>query len=84
MTLELECGLVDWRDEYSNMRTVPNFGECGLIRNMFTVGVCYRMDDIGPGGRFCFDSWSNAALFLKEWDGTYYPTVGEDGCTAIK
>ena len=84
MMPDFEYGLVDWRDQYSDMRTVPNFGECGLIRMAFTVGVCYRMDDIGPGGRICFDSWLNAELFLKEWDGTYYPTVGEDGCTAIK
>lgn len=57
---------------------------CGIQRYMFTVGVCVDMDETGYAGRFCFDTWQNAYLFLEEWDGKTPPVVGLDGCTAIK
>ena len=57
---------------------------CGIARMIFTVGVCYGLDDTGLQGRFCFDTYQNAKLFLDEWDGQTLPVIGEDGCTAIK
>lgn len=57
---------------------------CGIQRFIYTVGVCYGLDSTGYVGRFCFDTWANASLFLREWDGITLPEVGVDGCTAIK
>jgi hypothetical protein len=57
---------------------------CGLLRFIYTVGVCYGLDETGYRGRFCFDNHLDASLFLADWDGVTLPVVGEDGCTAIK
>jgi hypothetical protein len=69
---------------YSDIKHVVGFGVCGILRFMYTVGVCHGLDMHGLKGRFCFNSMQNAQLFLKDWDGTTSPTVGDDGCTAIK
>lgn len=69
---------------YADVRHVDGRGFCGLMRMMFTVGVCVGLDETGMKGRICFDTWQNAQLFLSEWDGKTEPVVGEDGCTAIK
>lgn len=69
---------------YRELREVEGRGVCGLQRFLYTVGVCVGLDKTGYRGRFCFDTWSNASLFLKEWDGETMPEVGLDGCTAIK
>lgn len=57
---------------------------CAVMRMIFTTGVFYGLDEVGYRGRFCFDTKQNAELFLKDWDGKTVPTIGEDGCTAIK
>lgn len=69
---------------YECVRQVEGWGWCGILRMMFTVGVCHGMDETGLKGRFCFDTRQNAYLFLDEWDGKTLPEVGIDGCTAIK
>ena len=69
---------------YHEIRFIPDLGLCGVQRFMFTCGVCYGLDETGYAGRICFDTWQNASLFLKEWDGVTLPKVGDDGCTAIK
>ena len=68
---------------YEHVREIDGM-LCGLMRYLFTVGVCFGLDEGGLKGRFCFDTYQNAELFLREWDGKTYPVVGDDGCTAIK
>jgi len=68
---------------YTNLRKVNGL-VCGIMRFIYTVGVCYGLDETGYVGRYCFDTHQNAALFLGEWDGKVLPVIGEDGCTAIK
>jgi hypothetical protein len=68
---------------YENAREIDGV-VCGIMRFMYTVGVCYGIDKTGYSGRFCFSSYMDATLFLKEWDGQTPPVIGEDGCTAIK
>lgn len=72
------------RNGYSDLRLVPKFGVCGIIRMMYTTGVCYGLTETGIKGRWCFDSMQNAQLFLRDFDGYALPVVGEDGCTALK
>ncbi|MGI9251151.1 MAG: hypothetical protein ACR2PR_08135 [Pseudohongiellaceae bacterium] len=69
---------------YSNLVEKPAGCWCGIARFIYTVGVCVGLDMSGYRRRFCFDSWQNAELFLKEWDGVTLPVVGVDGCKAIK
>ena len=68
---------------YEDVRYI-NGMYCGLERMLFTFGVQYGLDAVGVKGRFCFDTRQNAELFYKEWDGVTMPTVGVDGCTALK
>ena len=81
MSPELEQMLID--NGYENIREI-NGMVCATSRFIFTVGVCYGIDMIGYKGRFCFDNYAFAQLFLEEWDGVTPPVIGEDGCTAIK
>ena len=69
---------------YREIREVGELGLCGIMRFLFTCGVCYGLDETGYAGRICFDTWQNAFMFLEEWDGVTLPKVGDDGCTAIK
>jgi len=81
MTPELEQLLIN--NGYKNFREIDGM-VCATLRFIFTVGVCYGLDESGCRGRFCFENQLFAELFLKEWDGITPPVVGEDGCTAIK
>lgn len=74
----------DWQSYYSDVREVPTRGICGLQRFMYTIGICVDLDYMGMKGRICYDNWTDAKAFLEEWDGIDLPTIGEDGCTAIK
>lgn len=69
---------------YTDLTWRKPAGVCGILRFIYTVGVCYGLDETGRRGRFCFDTMQNAQLFLKDWNGVTLPKVGEDGCTAIK
>lgn len=77
----------EWMEQhhgYSNVRLVEGRGLCGLMRQAFTTGVFVNLEEYGHSGRICFDTWQDAELFLRDWDGKTHPVVGEDGCTAIK
>lgn len=69
---------------YRFLRWVPGWGWCALMTLIYTVGVVVRLDARGHGGRLCFRSWVEAESWLMSWDGRELPTVGQDGCVAIK
>ena len=71
-------------NSYFDIRDVPGRGVCGLMRFIYTVGVCYGMDDGGYQGRICFSNLADAIGFLAEWDGAELPAVGQGGVTALK
>lgn len=68
---------------YRNIRFVNN-QFCGIMRQIYTVGVFYGMTEGRIAGRYCFDTVLNAELFLETWDGLTPPEIGVDGCKAIK
>ena len=69
--------------EYKEIRMINNH-YYGLMRMMYTVALYCKLNDTGnSGGRLCFDTWANASLWLKNWDGIETPTE-QDGLTSDK
>ncbi len=68
---------------YRNIRFVNN-QFCGIMRQIYTVAVFYGLDDAGNKGMIHFDTDQHAVEFLAAWDGETMPTVGVDGCKAVK
>ena len=56
----------------------------GIQRFIFTYGVLLDVKPLSYGGRYCFSDLCAAQGFLRAYDGTQIPVVGEEGCTAIK
>jgi len=79
---DLEDELISYG--YSHLREVEGRGKIGLLRFIYTWGVCYGIDSTGYTGRVCFDNPTNAVGFVDEWDGINLPPIGEDGVTAHK
>lgn len=72
-------------DGYFDLRHIEGVGICGLFRYMFTIGVLINITLERPYEvRFCFRDLLSARSFFNEWDGDTIPTIGQDGCTAIK
>ncbi len=59
---------------YSNIREIEGRGTCGVMRFLFTVGLCYGLDEWGYKGRYCFPSKSEAIEALNSWDGNGDPS----------
>jgi len=58
-----------------------------ISKFIFSYGVIIGLERDFYKGRFCFDTYLNAKLFLDDYiksNGELVPLVGEDGCTAIK
>ena len=72
------------REGYERVRLVNGCMWCGIRRMMFTAGLFIDLDEAGVRqGRFCFETYAQAALFLRNWDGVEEPTE-DDGLTANK
>lgn len=54
---------------YSNLRMVYGIGLCGLMRMAFTTGLFIGIDEHGYYGRYCYPTWKEAEIALKNWDG---------------
>lgn len=72
------------REGYERIRLVNGCMWCGIRRMIFTTGLFIDLDEVcARQGRFCFETYAQAALFLKSWDGASVPTK-DDGLTANK
>jgi hypothetical protein len=61
---------------YSDVRKLPDGTYAGLIRLLYSVGLCTRMDEVGYSRRFCFNSLGEAKAALSDleaWDGEPEP-----------
>jgi hypothetical protein len=60
---------------YFNLKVVEGRGICGLQKFIYTVGLCYGIDDIGYKGRYCYEHKyaMDAALAIAIWDGEEDP-----------
>lgn len=69
---------------YLHIKYVEGWGWCAIQYFIFTVGVCFGLDETGRAGRFCFADLQSAMSFYQDWDGTTQPIIGQNGCLAIK
>lgn len=58
---------------YLNIK-INKAGICGLMRFIFTTGLCYGLNEHGYKGRYCFESLADAKEALDKWDGSEHPT----------
>jgi hypothetical protein len=54
---------------YFNLVEIPGRGIVGLRRFMYTVGLCYDLDEECYRGRYCFEHLRDAVEALIQWDG---------------
>jgi hypothetical protein len=62
----LEMKLI-FNDGYFHLRDIPGRGICGLRKFVFTVGLCYGLDETGYVGRYCFSEISEAMGAIDQW-----------------
>lgn len=62
------------RDGYSELRVIPGRGICGVIRMIFTTGLCHGLDEYSREGRWCYPTMSEAVIALNEWNGEGDPS----------
>lgn len=60
---------------YKHLRVVEGRGICGLEPFLYTVGLCYGLDEIGRRGRYCYPHKDalQAVVALAVWDGKEDP-----------
>jgi len=56
-------------DGYYQFREIEGRGLCGLMRFIFTVGLCHGLEEHGYAGRYCYDNESDAKEALELWSG---------------
>lgn len=63
------------KEGYVNVRFIEGRGYCGLRNFIFTLGLCYGLDDTGFYGRWCYPK--DLAIFgviaYSKWDGNGDP-----------
>ena len=73
MTTE-EIVQVGIAEGYTNLKSLPDKGICGLYRFAFTVGLVIGIDDWGYYGRYCYHTKKEAQDALESWNGVGDPS----------
>jgi hypothetical protein len=60
---------------YFNLRVVEGRGICGLMQFIYTLGMCYGLNNVGYEGRYCYPYANSvsAVIALAVWDGKEDP-----------
>lgn len=61
------------KEGYTDLRYIEGRGWCGLMRFVFTTGLCIGIDAYGYYGRYCYSDRLDALSNLHEWDGKEDP-----------
>jgi len=61
---------------YYNLRVLPNGVVIGLYDFIFTVGLCYGLDETGYSGRYCYpkENKGDAVIAVLTWNGLGQPS----------
>ena len=79
----IDYELIANQNGYTNLRWIDG-KLCGILKFLYTYGVCVDIGEHSYKMRFCFETKLQAVGFLEIWDGETLPVIGRDGCTAIK
>jgi len=60
---------------YYNLKVIEGKGICGLQNFIYTIGLCYGIDEIGYYGRYCFpkEFTLDSIIALSVWNGKEDP-----------
>ncbi len=60
---------------YYAIRILPDGRITGLYNFIFTIGLCYGLDETGYAGRYCFpkERSEEARAAALEWNGAGHP-----------
>lgn len=72
LTPELQATLE--REGYQYICEKKNVGVCGLLKFIYTTGLCIGLDEYGYHGRFCYESGRDALVDIISWDGDGAPS----------
>lgn len=59
----------DLEEYYSQIRTLPTGEVAGLVRQIFTTGLCVGLGEFSHRTRYCYESYMDAKVALSSWDG---------------
>ena len=54
---------------YAAVRQLPDGRWIGVMRFIYTVGLCVGLDDMGYRYRYCYQSYIHAVRDAERWDG---------------
>lgn len=61
----------------THIRYIPNQGWCGLIRFLYTIGLCCNMKTETDGDfyqyRYCYKTYDEALHAISKWNGISHP-----------
>lgn len=58
---------------YKHLRYIEGRGICGIRFFVFTIGLCYGLDETGYAGRYCYPDLCTAITGLEAWSGVDDP-----------
>jgi hypothetical protein len=58
---------------YSRVRKLDDGKWIGVMRMLYTTGLCYGLAPEGYEWRYCYEHAADALLALEEWDGAGDP-----------
>jgi hypothetical protein len=63
---------------YYDIRYIEGRGYCGLREFLFTIGLCYGLEENSYSGRYCYPKniENDSHIALKVWNGNSDPVGG--------
>jgi len=61
------------REGYTRCRRLPTGEIAGILPQIYTVGLCVGLNEIGYRTRFCYEHRNDALAALESWDGRRDP-----------
>jgi hypothetical protein len=56
------------REGYRPILVMPDGTLCGIMKQLFTVGLFVGLNDTGYSRRYCYENYEDAVASLLAWD----------------